>query len=111
MRKSASKVLIVLVTASSRKEAAKIGRAAVKKNVAACVNIVPSVTSIFRWRGEVQSSREALLMVKTSDRRYAALEKLIRSMHSYDLPEIIALNIERGLSQYIAWVQHETTSS
>ncbi len=111
MRKSAGKVLIVLVTASSRREAAKIGRAVVKKKVAACVNIIPSLISIFRWQGKVQSSSEVLLVVKTSGRRYAALERLIRSMHSYELPEIIALNVERGLSQYIAWVEQETTSN
>ena len=111
MRKSAHKVLIVLVMASSRQEASKIGRAMVKQKVAACVNIVPAVTSIFRWQGKVQRSRETLLMVKTSGRRYAALERLIRSMHSYEVPEIIAINVDRGLSQYIAWVDQETTSN
>ena len=110
MKKSSGKVLIVLVTASSLKEAGKIGQAAVKEKVAACVNIVPAVTSIFRWEGKVQRSRETLLLVKTNERRYAALERLIRSMHSYEVPEIIALAAERGLRQYIAWVEQETTS-
>ena len=110
MRKSAGKVLIVLVTASSRREAAKIGRAVVKKKVAACVNVMPSVTSIFRWQGKVQSSSEALLVVKTSGRRYAALERLIRSMHSYEVPEIIALTVERGLRPYLEWVHKETAT-
>jgi periplasmic divalent cation tolerance protein len=110
MNKSAGNVLIVLVTAASRKEAAKLGQAAVKEKVAACVNIVPGVMSIFRWEGKVQESREALLIVKTSERQYTALERLIRSMHSYEVPEIVALKVERGSRQYIAWVERETTS-
>jgi periplasmic divalent cation tolerance protein len=109
MSRSRSKVLIVLVTASSRQEARKIGEAVVKEKLAACVNILSAVTSIFRWQGKVQRSREVLLMVKTTERRYAALEKVIRSMHSYEVPEIIALKINKGLGQYTAWVGQETT--
>jgi periplasmic divalent cation tolerance protein len=109
MNKSAGKVLVVLVTASSRKEAGRIGQAAVKEKLAACVNILSAVTSIFRWQGKVQRSREALLMLKTTEHRYPALERLIRSMHSYEVPEIIALKINKGLSRYTAWVEQETT--
>ena len=109
MNKSAGKVLIVLITASSRKEASKIGQAVVKEKLAACVNILSPVTSIFRWQGRVEKSREALLMVKTIERRYPALERLIRSMHSYEVPEIVALKINNGLGQYTAWVERETT--
>jgi periplasmic divalent cation tolerance protein len=109
MNKSERNVLIVLVTASSPKEAAKIGQAVVKKKVAACVNIVSDVTSIFRWQGKVQRSREALLLVKTTEARYAAVERLIRSLHSYEVPEIIALKISKGLGRYTAWVERETT--
>ena len=110
MNKSGGKVLIVLVTASSRQEAEKIGQAVVNEKLAACVNILSSVTSIFRWHGKVQKSREALLIVKTTERRYAALERLICSMHSYEVPEIIAVKIKKGLSQYTAWVEQETTT-
>jgi periplasmic divalent cation tolerance protein len=109
MNMSRSKVLIVLVMASSRREAKKIGEAVVKEKLAACVNILSGVSSVFRWQGKLQRSREALLMVKTTERRYAALEGLIRSMHSYEVPEIIALKINKGLSQYTAWVERETT--
>ena len=109
MKKSAGKVLIVLVMASSRKEAERIGQAVVKEKLAACVNILSAVTSIFRWQGKVQRSREALLILKTTERRYPALERLIRSMHSYEVPEIIAVKVEKGLSQYTAWVEQETT--
>src|SRR5215510_1347209 len=109
MKKSAGKVLIVLVMASGRKEAERIGQAVVKEKLAACVNILSAVTSIFRWQGKVQRSREALLILKTTEGRYLALERLIRSMHSYEVPEIIALRIEKGLRQYTAWVEQETT--
>jgi len=109
MKKSAGKVLIVLVMASSRKEAIRIAQAVVKEKLAACVNILSPVTSIFRWKGKVQRSRETLLIVKTTERRYPGLERLIRSLHSYEVPEIVALRINRGLSQYTAWVEQETT--
>jgi len=109
MKKSAGKVLIVLVMASSRKEAIRIAQAVVKEKLAACVNILSPVTSIFRWKGKVQRSRETLLIVKTTERRYPGLERLIRSLHSYEVPEIVALRIGRGLSQYTAWVEQETT--
>jgi periplasmic divalent cation tolerance protein len=100
----------VLITTSNRREAGRIAEALVKKNLAACANLVPSVTSIFRWNGQVQNSREALLIVKTSARQYPALEKLVRSMHSYEVPEIIALPIKNGLRPYLEWVQKETAT-
>ena len=108
MRKSSSQIVLVLVTTSSRKDALTIAQALVREKQAACVNILPSVTSIFRWQGKVQRSREALLLIKTTGRRYAALEKAIRSLHSYEVPEIISIRIDRGLPQYIEWVECET---
>jgi periplasmic divalent cation tolerance protein len=108
MRNSASRVLVVLITAPNRREAGRIGKAVVEKRVGACVSIVPSIRSIFRWKRRVQESRETLLVVKTTGHRFPALMKLVRSMHSYDVPEIIALRVERGLKRYIAWVQQET---
>jgi len=109
MKKSAGKVLIVLVMASSRKEAIRIAQAVVKEKLAACVNILSAVTSIFRWKGKVQRSREALLILKTTEHRYPNLERSIRSLHSYEVPEIVALRLDKGLSQYTAWVEQETT--
>jgi periplasmic divalent cation tolerance protein len=109
MKKSAGKVLIVLVMASSRQEAIRIAQVVVKEKLAACVNILSAVTSIFRWKGKVQRSREALLILKTTEHRYANLERSIRSLHSYEVPEIVALRLDKGLSQYTAWVEQETT--
>ena len=102
--------MIVLVTASNRQEAMRIADAVVRKKLAACANLVPSVTSIFRWNGQIQKSREALLIIKTSARRYPALEGLVKSMHSYEVPEIIGLNIEKGLRPYLEWVHEETAT-
>ena len=107
MRASARRVLIVLVTASSHREASSIAKAVVEEKLAACVNMVPGVTSIFRWKGRVQRSREVLLIMKTTVRRYSALEQRICSLHSYQVPEVLALRVEQGSKQYIGWVQQE----
>ena len=110
VKASLGKVLIVFITTSNRREAVRIAEAAVGKHVAACANVVPSITSIFRWKGRVQRSRETLLMLKTSARRYPALEQLVHSMHSYEVPEIIAVPVEHGSRPYLAWVRSETTT-
>ena len=86
----------------------RIAKAVVEKRLAACGSVIPTVTSIFRWEGRVQRSREALLIMKTTVRRYPALERLIRSMHSYKVPEIIGLTVAGGLHPYLEWVQEET---
>lgn len=109
MKVSSGKVLIVFITTSNRREAVRIAEAAVGKQLAACANLVPSITSIFRWKGRVQRSRETLLMLKTSARRYPALEKLVHSMHSYEVPEIIAVPVEHGLRPYLGWIRSETS--
>jgi periplasmic divalent cation tolerance protein len=110
MKESPRSVVLVLVTTSSRREAVKIAQAVVRKKLAACGNVVPLVTSIFRWKGKIEKSREALLIMKTSGRRYAALEKAVRSMHSYEVPEIIALAVKQGLHPYLEWVVNETAT-
>jgi periplasmic divalent cation tolerance protein len=111
MKVSRRAVLVVLITTSNRREAGRIAGALVKNHLAACATLVTSVTSVFRWKGQVQKSREALLIVKTSARRYAALEKSVLSMHSYEVPEIIALSVDQGLRPYLEWVRKETTTN
>ncbi len=108
MRKSDGQVLVVLITTPNHREAVRIGQAVVRKKLAACANILSSVTSIFRWKGRMEKSREALLIFKTTQRRYDALANVVRSMHSYEVPEIIALDVAKGLPRYIAWVHQET---
>ena len=95
---------IVLTTAGSEEEARKIAQHLVEHRLAACVNIVPQVESIYRWQGQVESSREWLLVVKSTAAKFAAVRDAIRELHSYDLPECIAISIEEGSPQYLQWL-------
>lgn len=100
-----SRSVVVLVTCGSAKEAKSIADALVRKHLATCVNIVTSpVRSIYRWKGKIETAREYLLLIKTSRRRFAALEKEIQELHSYEVPEIIALPIARGSKPYLKWL-------
>jgi|SRR5579859_3943984 len=95
---------IVLCTTSSENEARKIAQSLVERRLAACVNILPQVESIYRWQGEIESSREWLLLIKTSSERFAAVRDAIGELHSYDLPECIAVAIEGGSQGYLQWI-------
>ena len=97
--------IVVLVTCGSAKEARQIARTLVEQKLAACVNILEvPVRSIYRWKGRVESARELLLIVKSSRNRFAALRRTIQRLHSYDLPEIIALPILSGAREYLKWL-------
>ena len=97
--------IVVLVTCGSLEEGKRIGRALVAERLAACVNVLQTpVESIYRWKGKVDTSKEFLLLIKTTSVRYAALQEAIRRLHSYDLPETIALPIEKGSRDYLAWL-------
>jgi periplasmic divalent cation tolerance protein len=95
---------IVLSTAGSEEEARKIARSLVEHQLAACVNIVPLIESIYRWQGKVESSREWLLVIKTTAEKFAEVQDSIRELHSYDLPECVALAIEDGSAAYLEWI-------
>lgn len=95
---------IVLSTASSEEEARKIARYLVELRFAACVNIVPHVESIYRWQEKIESSREWLLVIKTSAERFSSVRDAIRALHSYELPECIALTVEDGSPDYLQWL-------
>lgn len=97
--------LIVLITCESPGQARKIARALVEARLAACGNILAGVRSIYRWRGRVESAGEALLILKTSRRRFEALCREVERLHSYDTPEIIALPIAAGARKYLAWME------
>jgi periplasmic divalent cation tolerance protein len=95
---------IVLSTAGSADEARKIALHLVENRLAACVNIVPQVESIYRWQGKVESNREWLLLIKTTAERFPAVRDAVRKLHSYELPECIALTIEDGSEEYLQWL-------
>lgn len=94
----------VLVTAGSEDEAATIARTLVEERLAACCSIIPAVRSVYRWEGAVQDERETLLVIKTAAAMFPRLEERIRALHSYDVPEIIALPIVEGSADYLAWL-------
>ena len=89
-------------------DAKRVGDALVAGRLAACVNIVPGVQSIYAWQGTVQQDQECLLYIKTRAERYAALEEALRRHHPYELPEIVAVPVDSGLPGYLHWVVQET---
>jgi periplasmic divalent cation tolerance protein len=99
---------IVLSTAGSEEEARKIAQYLVEHELAACVNIVPQVVSIYRWQGKVESAREWLLLIKTTAEKFERVRDAIRELHSYDLPECIAIAIEDGSPEYLRWLADPT---
>ena len=96
--------ILVLTTASSKEEARKIGRALVDRLLAACVNIVPQVGSIYRWEGEVEEAEEWLLIIKTTRGAFERVRDAIKELHSYDVPECVAVSIESGSMEYLNWL-------
>lgn len=103
----AHEVLVVLVTCPPGKAQA-IARALVEERVAACVNVVPAVQSVYRWQGEVQEGGEALLIIKTAPDRFEALKQAVLRHHPHELPEVIALQVDRGHTPYLDWVVEST---
>src|ERR1700691_931214 len=102
--------LVALVTCGSAKEAKKIARAVVGQRLAACANIVTSpVQSVYRWKGKVESAKEFLLIIKTTRARFAKLKAEVKRLHSYDAPEIIALPIAAGATDYLNWISMSVT--
>src|SRR5256885_11136889 len=99
---------IVLSTAGSEEEARKIARELIERRLAACVNIVPQVESIYRWKGKVESAREWLLVIKTTAGQFEKVRDAIRELHSYDLPECVAVAIEDGSPEYLRWLADPT---
>jgi periplasmic divalent cation tolerance protein len=95
---------IVLSTAGSEDEARKIARHLVENQLAACVNVIPQIESIYRWEGKIESSREWLLLIKTTTANFAAVRDAILELHSYDVPECIAIPVEDGSAAYLEWI-------
>jgi periplasmic divalent cation tolerance protein len=103
-----SDALIVFVTVPTRADGERIAEALVAERLAACVNVLGPVRSIYRWQGEVCRDDEHLLMIKSTRARYAALEARVKALHTYDVPEVIALPIEMGSPEYVGWIESMT---
>ena len=101
--------LLVLTNLPDRATAELLADALIEQQVAACVNILAPCRSVYRWKGAVQRDEEHPMLIKTTAERYPALEQALRARHPYELPEIIAVPIERGLPAYLEWVATETT--
>lgn len=103
-------VFVVLITCPDRASADTLATAIVEKRHAACVNLIPGLTSIYRWAGKIEKDTEVLLMAKTTDAAFAGLEACVLDLHPADVPEIIGVPVSTGLTEYLQWVTEETKS-
>jgi periplasmic divalent cation tolerance protein len=102
--------LLVLSNLPDREIALRIASRLVERRVAACVNVLAPCTSVYRWQGSIETASEVPILIKTSAERYPALEQVLRELHPYELPEIVAVPIRGGLAGYLQWVAAETGS-
>jgi periplasmic divalent cation tolerance protein len=102
---------IVLVTCASIAEARIIARSVVEKRLAACANLLPGVESIYRWKGKVERAREVLVMMKATVMKLRELEREVKRVHGYDVPEFIALPIAEGSAEYLSWLKESVSSA
>ena len=101
-------ILVVFVTAANAEEAVKISEVAVRARQAACASTIQNVQSVYWWEGKLVTEQESIVMLKTTRDRFEALQETIKAIHSYKVPEIIAVPVDKGLPQYLAWVRAET---
>ena len=100
--------IVIFVTSSSLEEAEKIGNSLVEKRLVACVNIMPEIKSIFLWKGKIAKEKEVLLIAKSRRELFDSIQNEVKVLHSYEVPEIIALPIEAGSEDYLEWIKKET---
>ncbi len=110
MKKNNPEYIVVFITAGSEEEASRIADALVKRKLAACVNIIGGVKSVFSWKGKVEKEKETLLIVKSKMSVFAKLVKQVKEIHKYEVPEIIALPIVDGSGDYLEWLEKEVSS-
>ncbi len=108
MDAAARKFSITFVMAANEDGAGRIAQALVEEKLAACVNIVGPVRSIYRWRGAIEQASEYMLIIKTAVRHFAKLERRVRELHSYEVPEIVAMTIAAGSKPYLSWLAQST---
>ncbi len=109
MASESSNILVVIVTAANLEEASRIAEQAVRSRQAACATTIPGIQSVYWWEGKLMNDQETMVILKTTAEKYQSLEETIQKMHSYKVPEILALPVTRGLPQYLEWVYRETS--
>ena len=102
--------LLILCTCPDQTTAQNIANQLVDRALAACVNTLPGLTSVYQWQGKRETVQEHLLLIKTTDEAYQALEQAIIELHPYELPEVIAVPIVQGLNGYLQWIEQQTTT-
>ncbi len=100
--------IVVFTTCGSEEEARKLAAILIEKHLAACVNIVSPLVSVYRWKGVIEESREWLLIIKSRRERFDQLRTAIETAHSYELPEVLAISVVDGSPNYLAWIDGET---
>jgi periplasmic divalent cation tolerance protein len=103
-------LVIVFVTAASEQEAASISRALVEEGLAACANIIPRIRSLYRWEGKIQDEGEAMIIIKSREALFERIKSRVKELHSYEVPEITAIKIDKGDSAYLQWIESVTTT-
>jgi periplasmic divalent cation tolerance protein len=105
----AMSILLVLTNLPDAESAQALATHLVEQSLAACVSILPPCRSVYRWQGKMEEANEVPVLIKTTEERYPELEAAIRARHPYELPEIVAVSVERGLPEYLAWVAESTS--
>lgn len=104
-----SEIFIVFCTCSDNAEANRVAQSLVEERLAACVSVLPGLTSIYRWQDKVERASEHLLLVKTTRERLSSLDSRIRELHSYELPEVIAVPVAAGSEKYLTWLREQVS--
>lgn len=102
--------ITILITGSSEEEAGRIGKTLVEERLVACANIIPKIRSIFSWKGEICDENEVLMILKSKESLFQQIEERVKTLHSYDVPEIIALPIHSGSEDYLRWIEEVTVN-
>jgi len=105
------RILLILTNFPDETSARKLAKILVEQRLAACVNILQGCTSIYRWQGQIETTGEIPVLIKTTREQYKAVEQIIKSQHPYELPEVIAVPLDNGLPAYLQWITNETTET
>jgi periplasmic divalent cation tolerance protein len=102
--------VIIFVTAGSEQEAASISRSLVEEGLIACANIIPQIRSLYRWEGKISDEKETMIIIKSREDLFERIRSRIKELHSYEVPEITAIKLDRGDLAYLQWIESVTTS-